>query len=64
MVYGRGLSEEYLGKALRGLCVKRDEVVIATKIPSGFLAYDDVFRAVDKFLKRLGIDHIDLIQIH
>lgn len=64
MVYGRGRSEEYLGRALKVLGIKRDEVVIATKIPGDFLAYDDVFKAIDKSLKRLGVNYIDLIQIH
>ncbi len=64
MVYGRGLSEEFIGKALRELDVKRDDVVIATKIPGEFLAYDDVFKAVDKSLKRLQVDYIDLMQVH
>ncbi len=64
MVYGRGMSEEFVGRALRELGVSRDEVVIATKIPGDFLAYDDVFRAVDRSLKRLQVDYIDLMQVH
>jgi aryl-alcohol dehydrogenase-like predicted oxidoreductase len=64
MVYGRGLSEEFIGRALRELNIPRDEVVIATKIPGDFLNPDDVFRAVDKSLKRLGVDNIDLLQLH
>lgn len=64
MVYGRGMSEEFLGRALRELGIKRDEVVIATKIPGDFLSPDDVFRAVDKSLKRLGVDYVDLMQLH
>ncbi|MEM4582901.1 MAG: aldo/keto reductase [Desulfurococcaceae archaeon] len=64
MVYGRGLSEEFLGKALKELGVPRDNVVIATKIPGEFLNPDDVFRAVDKSLRRLGVNSIDLLQIH
>jgi len=64
MVYGRGLSEEFIGRALRELGILRDEVVIATKIPGEFLNPDDVFRAVDKSLKRLGVESIDLLQIH
>jgi len=64
MVYGRGLSEEFIGRALRDLGIPRDNVVIATKIPGEFLNPDDVFRAVDKSLKRLGVDSIDLLQIH
>ncbi len=64
MVYGRGMSEEFVGRALKELGVKRDEVVIATKIPGDFLAYDDVFKAVDRSLKRLQVDYIDLMQVH
>lgn len=64
MVYGRGLSEEFIGRALRELGIPREEVVIATKIPGEFLNPDDVFRAVDKSLKRLGVNEIDLLQLH
>lgn len=64
MVYGRGMSEEFIGRALRELGVKRDEVVIATKIPGDFLSPDDVFRAVDRSLRRLGVDSLDLLQLH
>ncbi|MEM4913716.1 MAG: aldo/keto reductase [Desulfurococcaceae archaeon] len=64
MVYGRGLSEEFIGRALRELGVKRDSVVIATKIPGEFLNPDDVFKAVDRSLRRLGVDSIDLLQLH
>lgn len=64
MVYGRGLSEEFLGKALKELNVPRDDVIIATKIPGEFLNPDDVFRAVDKSLKRLRVSSIDLLQLH
>lgn len=53
MVYGRGMSEEFLGKALKELGVKRDDVVIATKIPGEFLNPHDIFKSVDKSLKRL-----------
>ena len=63
MVYGFGLSEEFLGKAIKELGI-RDEVFIATKIPGEFLARDDVFRAVNNSLKRLQADVIDLMQVH
>ena len=64
MVYGRGLSEEFLGRALRETGVSRDEVVVATKIPGEFLQPWDVFRAVDRSLRRLGLGHIDVLQVH
>jgi len=64
MVYGRGMSEEFLGRALRELGARRDEVVVATKIPGEFLQPWDVFRAVDRSLRRLGLGHIDVLQVH
>jgi len=73
-IYGKefGLSESLLGVAVRG---RRDEAVIATKFghqqmapvmaggaPMGSRAY--VRAAVDASLARLGIDTIDLYQLH
>jgi len=57
--YGGGDSERFLGGALDG---RRDEVVIATKFRSG--APDDVSRAIDGSLERLGTDYVDLYQYH
>jgi aryl-alcohol dehydrogenase-like predicted oxidoreductase len=62
-VYGMGMSEEFVGRAVRELGI-RDEVFIATKIPGEFLARDDVFKAVNNSLKRLQVDVIDLMQVH
>ena len=64
IIYGRGLSEEYIGRALRELGAKRDEVVIATKIPGEMLSYDDVFKATKRSLERLQTSYIDLLQVH
>jgi aryl-alcohol dehydrogenase-like predicted oxidoreductase len=68
-VYSKGLSEEYLGKALEG---RRDRVVLATKfgnpmtddeeLPLGSPAY--VRKAVRASLERLRTDRIDLYQYH
>ncbi len=63
IVYGRGLSEEFIGKALKELGI-RDDIFIATKIPGEMLSRDDVFRAVDRSLERLQMDVIDLMQVH
>jgi aryl-alcohol dehydrogenase-like predicted oxidoreductase len=69
-IYGpRGLSEEYLGKALQG---RRREALIATKFVGpmgdgplwGGASRRYIFDAVDASLQRLGTDHIDLYQIH
>jgi aryl-alcohol dehydrogenase-like predicted oxidoreductase len=68
-VYSAGQSEEMLGKALG---TKRQGVVIATKVRgrvgSGHndagLSRKHIFDAVEKSLKRLGTDYIDLYQVH
>lgn len=72
-IYTFGESEEYLGRALKKLA-KRDEVVIATKC--GFnmaknpkpntigLSRKLIFDEVEKSLKRLDTDYIDLYIIH
>jgi aryl-alcohol dehydrogenase-like predicted oxidoreductase len=64
-VYGDGESERLVGRAIAG---RRDDVVIATKVgarPDG-TGYrpEEVARACDASLRRLGIDRIDLYQVH
>ncbi|HNR02872.1 MAG TPA: aldo/keto reductase [Anaerolineaceae bacterium] len=70
-VYSSGASEEVLGRALKEL-VKRDEVVVATKVffplrdgqnQSG-LSRKVIMTAIDESLSRLGMDHVDLYQVH
>ncbi len=63
IVYGRGKSEEFVGKAIKELKA-RDNVFIATKIPGEMLAEHDVYRAVQGSLRRLQTDHIELVQVH
>lgn len=70
-VYSLGTSEEILGKILKDL-VKRDEVVIATKVysrmfagPNGEgLSRKHIMSQIDESLKRLGTDYVDLYIIH
>jgi len=64
MVYGLGLSEAALGRALRELGVKRDEVIVTTKIPADFLNPLDIPRAVEKSLRLLGLGYIDALLVH
>lgn len=67
--YGEGLSEEFIGLALKG---KRHQAVIATKVSSRIgegpnmagNSRKHIFDEVDKSLLRLGTDYIDLYQIH
>lgn len=68
-VYSKGESEELLGRSLAN---RRDQVVLATKggLPMGEDRNDRgasrrwLTRAVEGSLQRLGVDHIDLYQIH
>ncbi len=70
-MYSRGVSEEVLGRAL-GAFAARDQVVVATKVfnPMGEgpndrgLSRKHVLDAIDASLRRLGMDHVDLYQIH
>ncbi|MGA4838942.1 aldo/keto reductase [Streptomyces sp. G45] len=69
-VYGRGASEEVLGRWLKGRA--RDDLVIATKVflplregPNARgLSRKHVLAAVDASLTRLGTDYVDLYQTH
>jgi len=71
-VYAEGRSEAILGQALRNLGVRREEVVIATKVlgrmhdgPNGAGASrGHILDQVQTSLSRLQTDHIDLYQIH
>lgn len=63
IVYGRGRSEEYVGKALQELKIQ-DDVYVATKIPGEMLSEHDVLLALRGSLRRLRLDHVDLIQVH
>ena len=70
-VYGLGVSEEILGRALKDYAV-REEVVIATKVSGqmhegpngGGLSRKSIMHEVEQCLKRLDTDYIDLLYIH
>jgi len=70
-VYSDGTSEEILGRALRDFA-SREDVVIATKVhgrmrpgPNGAgLSRKAIMTEIDASLRRLGVDHVDLYQIH
>jgi len=59
--YSSGRSEELVGEAVKDC---RDDVFIATKVAPPNLHYDAVIRACKDSIKRLGVPHIDLYQIH
>ncbi len=60
-VYGEGRSEELVGKTIKD---RRHEVLIATKVSGGHLRAGDLIQACEESLKRLGIETIDLYQVH
>jgi aryl-alcohol dehydrogenase-like predicted oxidoreductase len=69
-VYSAGSSEEILGRALKDL--PRDSLVVATKVhgqmhdhPNGKgLSRKAIFAEIDASLTRLGMEYVDLYQIH
>lgn len=69
--YAGGTSEEITGKLLKEMA-SRDEIVVATKafIPwrrapnTGGLSRKALIQAIDDSLRRLGMDYVDLYQIH
>ncbi len=52
-------TEETVGRAIKGY-----NAFVATKVSPHHFHYDDVIRACDASLKRLGVKHIDLYQLH
>jgi len=59
--YANGVSEEIVSEIIDG---RRDDVFLATKVSPGHLHYDDLLKACEGSLRRLGTDVIDLYQIH
>lgn len=68
-VYGGGLAEELVGKAIKG---QRDRVILATKLGaymdlseySTLLKPLSIRQQLESSLHRLGVDYIDLYQMH
>src|SRR6516162_1631691 len=71
-VYSAGESEEVLGRALKECGANREHIVVATKVrgPMGpspnevGLSRKHIMAGIDNSLKRLGMDYVDLYQIH
>lgn len=71
-VYSEGLSEQMTGIAIRELGLKREDLVIATKVRGAMgegpnnqgLSRKHIMQQADESLKRLNMDYIDLYQIH
>lgn len=71
-MYSLGVSEEVTGRALKEFWPKREQVVVATKVfnPMGKspneagLSRKHIMHAIDNSLRRLGMEYVDLYQIH
>ena len=71
-VYSLGASEEITGRAIKEFASSREEVVLATKVFNPMsdglndrgLSRKHIMASIDKSLKRLGTDYVDLYQIH
>ena len=70
-MYSRGVSEQVVGRALKDFS-RRDEIVVATKVfypveehaNSRGLSRKHIMQAIDASLRRLGMEYVDLYQIH
>ena len=72
-VYQMGTSEEITGRLIKDLGLNRDEIVVATKVHfdmrpgrpnGGGSSRKNIMAEIDHSLKRLGLDYVDLYQIH
>ena len=72
-VYQLGTSEEITGRLIKEFNLDRDEIVVATKVHfvmregkpnGGGSSRKNIMSEIDHSLKRLGLDYVDLYQIH
>jgi len=71
-MYSLGVSEEVTGRALKDFGPSRDKLVITTKVFNAMsddpndrgLSRKHIMKSIDASLKRLGLDYVDLYQIH
>src|SRR3954469_18849140 len=71
-VYSEGDSERLVGEALKALNRPREQIVVATKVRGRVgpgvnqlgLSRAHILASIDASLGRLGLDHVDLYQIH
>lgn len=65
-IYCSGVSEEYFGKAIKG--VERDSIIVQTKcgIRKGFYDFskEHIISSTEGSLKRMGLDYVDILCLH
>jgi len=57
-------NEAAVGAAIRGASIPRDELFVTTKLWRDHASADDVHRTAHDSLRRLGLDHVDLLLLH
>ncbi|MPY98001.1 MAG: aldo/keto reductase [Actinophytocola sp.] len=57
-------NEDEVGEAVRQSGIARDDIAVTTKIPGRHHEYDQAVSSVEDALRRLGLDHVDLVLIH
>jgi len=62
--YADGHAEELLGQTIREMGIRREDLFLTTKVSPEHLLADDILRACDRSLHRLGVDFVDLYLIH
>jgi diketogulonate reductase-like aldo/keto reductase len=60
-IYGH---ETDVGRGLRDASVRREDVFLTTKVWYTDIAPDNLKRSAEANIKRLGLDHVDLLLIH
>ena len=64
-MYGNGGAEEVVGAAINGMnAAERDDLFIVSKVLPSNAHYDNVIRACENSLNRMGTDHIDMYLLH
>lgn len=67
-IYGRGESEKLFARAIRQTNIKRDEIVLQSKvgIRQGYydFSYDHIIQSVDEILNRLDTSYLDSLLLH
>lgn len=63
-MYGDGFAEEVMGRALRASGYAREDYYVATKVSESYLAPALLKRRLAASLERMGMDYVDLYQLH
>ena len=64
--YGNGKSEAFIGNSFKKFVKNRSDIIVATKVffNEGALSKEAILREIDKSLKNLQMDYVDLYIIH